>query len=366
MQFLEEKYKYYLEDNLIRKQNVSNRHNSTIDFTSSDYLNIASSKNLKKSILDGFDKYGFGSKGSAAVCGYNNTTKCFENKFADFIGYPKAIFFNSGFMANLAIYSTLLNQKSTIFTDKFIHASTIDGIGLSKAKLKRYRHQDYDHLYEIYDKNSFIATEGIFSTTGTITNLKKIFEISPNKLIVDEAHSLGVLGKNGQGLINHCSLTPANCPIAIYPLGKAFGGVGAIVCTTLEIANYLHQFARSYIYTTAMPPLILEASITQLDNLIGANSQREKLQSNILYFNKLCNERDLPLASEDISPIRSIIINENNLALQIKQELENNSLIVSCFRYPTVPKNQVMLRFSIHADNTFCEIEKAINIITNF
>ena len=219
-------------------------------------------------------------------------------------------------MANLAIYSTLLNEKNTVFTDKFIHASTIDGIGLSKAKLKRYGHQDYDHLYKIYDKNSFIATEGIFSTTGTITNLKKIFEISSSKLIVDEAHSLGVLGKNGRGLINHCNLTPANCPIAIYPLGKAFGGVGAMVCTTLEISNYLHQFARSYIYTTAMPPLILEASITQLDNLIKANSQREKLQSNILYFNKLCNERNLPLASKDISPIRSIVTIQQNFSIK--------------------------------------------------
>ncbi|QLE79322.1 pyridoxal phosphate-dependent aminotransferase family protein [Francisella sp. Scap27] len=366
MDFLEEKYKYYLEKNLIRNQNISNNCKSNIDFTSSDYLNIASSKNLKKSILSGFEKYGFGSKGSAAVCGYNDSTKHFEEKFANFVGYPKAIFFNSGYMANLAIYATLFNEKNTLFADKFIHASTIDGINLSKVKLKRYRHQNYNHLLKIYDQNSYIVTEGVFSTTGTITNLKKIFEISDNKIIVDEAHSLGVLGNNGRGLINHYNLNSNNCPIAIYPLGKAFGGVGAVVCTTLEIANYLQQFARSYIYTTAIPPLILEASIAQLDNLAEANQQRENLRNNILYFNKLSNERNLLLASTDISPIRSIIIKENDLALQIKQELENNSLKVSCFRYPTVPQNLTMLRLSIHANNTFSEIEKAINIITKF
>lgn len=106
------------------------------------------------------------------------------------------------------------------------------------------------------------------------------------------------------------------------------------------------------------PPLILEASITQLDNLIEANNQREKLKNNIIYFNKLCNERDLLLASKDLSPIRSIIINHNDIALNIKQELEQKNILVSCFRYPTVPKDLTMLRFSIHANNSFNQIIK--------
>ena len=114
------------------------------------------------------------------------------------------------------------------------------------------------------------------------------------------------------------------------------------------------------------PPLILEASITQLDNLIEANNQREKLKNNIIYFNKLCNERDLLLASKDLSPIRSIIINHNDIALNIKQELEQKNILVSCFRYPTVPKDLTMLRFSIHANNSFNQIDKAIDIITKF
>ena len=366
MKFLEDKYKYYLEHNLIRKLSPFNYNNEIIDFTSSDYLNIASSKNLKKSILTGFEKYGFGSKSSSIVCGYNSSVKAFEDKFANFVDYPKAIFFSSGFMANLAIYSTLFNDKNTLFADKFIHTSIIDGIKLSKAKFKRYKHQDFSHLVKIYDNNSFVTTEGMFSTTGTITNLSQITSIVPNKLIVDEAHSFGVLGKNGQGSVHNHNLTPANCPIVVFPLGKAFGGVGAVVCTTPQLADYLHQFARSYIYTTALPPLILEASITQLDNLIAANDQREKLNNNIRYFNKLCDEKALLLASKDLSPIRSIIIKNNNLVMNLKQKLEQENIAVSCFRYPTVPKNLTMLRFSIHANNSFAEINKAIDIIINF
>lgn len=362
MKHLEQKYLEYKEHHLLRKLNTFDSR-ETIDFTTSDYLNISSSKNLEKSILEGFRKYGFGSKGSSVVCGYNTSVREFEEIFAKFVNYPRAILFNSGFMANLAIYSTLFTKDDIIFADKNIHASTIDGIKLSGAKLKRYKHQELDYLTSIYDKNSFIVTEGIFSTTGTITDLAKLTPLQNNKLIVDEAHSFGILGENGAGSINYHNLNYKNCPIAIFPLGKAFGGVGAIVCTTDEIAEYLLQFARNYIYTTALPPLILEASITQLENLIQANLQRQKLKENILYFNKLCEDNNLNLVSKDISPIKSILINDNNLAIKLKNTLDKNSISVSCFRHPTVPKNQPILRFSIHANNSFSEIDMVMNIL---
>ncbi|APC96553.1 aminotransferase class I/II-fold pyridoxal phosphate-dependent enzyme [Francisella frigiditurris] len=362
MKHLEKKYLEYKEHHLLRKLNTFDSK-KTIDFTTSDYLNISSSENLEKSILEGFRKYGFGSKGSSVVCGYNSSTKEFEEIFAKFVNYPKAIFFNSGFMANLAIYSTLFTKEDTLFADKNIHASTIDGIKLSEAKLKRYKHQDFNHLAKIYDNNNFIVTEGIFSTTGTITSLIELAPFQNNRLIVDEAHSFGILGENGAGSINHYNLNYKNCPIAIFPLGKAFGGVGAIVCTTNEIAEYLLQFARNYIYTTALPPLILEASITQLENLTQANLQRQKLKENILYFNKLCEDNNLNLVSRDVSPIRSILINDNSLAIKLKNILDKNNISVSCFRYPTVPKNQPILRFSIHANNSFSEIDMVMNIL---
>ncbi|MFC4891712.1 aminotransferase class I/II-fold pyridoxal phosphate-dependent enzyme [Pseudofrancisella aestuarii] len=362
MKHLEQKYLEYKEHYLLRKLNTFDSK-KTIDFTTSDYLNISSLENLEKSILEGFRKFGFGSKGSSVVCGYNSSVKEFEERFAKFVNYPKAIFFNSGFMANLAIYSTLFTKEDTLFADKNIHASTIDGIKLSGAKLKRYKHQELDHLKNIYDKNSFIVTEGIFSTTGTITNLTELAPLQNNRLIVDEAHSFGILGENGAGSINYYNLNYENCTIAIFPLGKAFGGIGAVVCTTNEIAEYLLQFARNYIYTTALPPLILEASITQLENLKEADLQRHKLKENIKYFNKLCEKNNLNLVSKDISPIKSILINDNNLAIKLKNILDKNNIAVSCFRYPTVPKNQPILRFSIHANNSFNEIDMVISIL---
>ncbi|AJC48974.1 pyridoxal phosphate-dependent aminotransferase family protein [Allofrancisella guangzhouensis] len=365
MEHLEKKYFEYQQANLLRELKTYNNSNDIIDFTTSDYLNLSNSQNLEKAFTQGFRKYGFGSKGSAIVCGYNDSIREFEQVFSNFVGYPQAIFFNSGFMANLAIYSTLFSKQDTLFADKNIHASIIDGIKLSEAKLKRYKHQSIEHLETIYDHKSFVITEGVFSTTGSVTDLNKISKfIDNNKLIVDEAHSFGVIGNQGSGSINHHNLSHKECPIAVFPLGKAFGGVGAVVCTTDKIANYLIQFARHYIYTTALPALILEASITQLENLKNANIQREDLKNNIYFFNSLCQEKNLKLVSDDVSPIRSILIGDSSLAIKLKDDLDKNNIAVSCFRYPTVPKNQSLLRFSIHANNTFEEIQKALTILS--
>ncbi|MED7788721.1 pyridoxal phosphate-dependent aminotransferase family protein [Francisella sp. 19X1-34] len=362
---LENKYLQYQKDNLLRELKVSNNTDkSIIDFTTSDYLNLSSSINLKQSLIDGFDKYGFGSKGSNIVCGYTNETEEFETTFAKFVNYPRAIFFCSGFMANLAIYSTLFDKSQTIFADKYIHASIIDGIKLSQAKLKRYKHQNSDHLENIYNNKSYITTEGIFSTYGTASQLDKISNIAKGRLIVDEAHSFGVLGKYGKGSIDKYKLRYIDCPISIFPLGKAFGGVGAIVCTTDRIAEYLIQFARNYIYTTALPPLILKTSILQLENLKSADNQRIALYKNIDLFNQLCKEKKLELLSDDVSPIKSILIKNNSLAISLRDKLYTKNILVSCFRYPTVPKKQALLRFSLHANNTPNQIQKALELIS--
>lgn len=363
---LENKYIQYQKNNLLRELTTHDikKNKTSVDFTTSDYLDLSDSINLKQAIISGFDKYGFGSKGSNVVCGYTDETKQFEIEFAEFVNYPRAIFFSSGFMANLAIYSTLFDKNQTIFADKYIHASIIDGIKLSQAKLKRYRHQKLAHLDSVYDNKSFITTEGVFSTSGTISQLNKISNIAKNRLIVDEAHSFGILGERGKGCINKYELTFKDCPISIFPLGKTFGGVGAMVCTTDKIAEYLIQFARNYIYTTALPPLILKASILQLENLKLADNQRIILYKNIDLFNHLCKEKNLKLLSNDISPIKSILINDNDLAMNLKNKLYTNNISVSCFRYPTVPKNHAILRLSLHTSNTPNQIQKALEIIS--
>ena len=363
---LENKYIQYQKDNLLRELKISkiNSIETITDFTTSDYLNLSNSTNLKQCLIDGFNKYGFGSKGSNTVCGYTDETKAFETEFAKFVNYPRAIFFSSGFMANLAIYSTLFDKNSTIFADKFSHASILDGIKLSQARLRRYKHQDLEHLKNIYNNKSYITTEGIFSGSGTATELTTVSNIAQNKLIVDEAHSFGVLGEYGRGAIDKHKLKYTNCPISIFPLGKAFGGVGAMVCTTDKIAKYLIQFARNYIYTTALPPLILKTSIVQLKNLKSANSQRIALYKNIDFFNQFCKQKKLKLLSDNISPIKSILIADNSLAINLTNKLLTKNILVSCFRYPTVPKNQALLRFSLHSNNTLNQIQETLAIIS--
>ncbi|WP_119343506.1 aminotransferase class I/II-fold pyridoxal phosphate-dependent enzyme [Facilibium subflavum] len=353
----------YKRNNLYRHRRAFNRQGvcvcldeaSYIDFSGNDYLGLSQHPEIKKAFAESAQALGFGSTASAMVSGLSLATQNLENYFANLTGYPACLFFNSGYHANLAVFSVLGRSAGTIIADKLIHASIIDGVKLSGAKLKRFLHQDMqslDKISQILQAPGICATEGIFSMDGDITPLPLLHENCRqygHGLIVDDAHGFGVLGENGIGSLDHHGLTAKEVLVYITPFGKACGGVGAMVCSSKKIIEQLTQFSRSYMYSTALPPAISQTLYVALELVKQSNDLRQKLFENIVFFNKQAEAYGFQLSASDSTPIRSVLIGEADKTYQIQQRLMEKGFLVSCIRPPTVPEKTCRLRISLTA-----------------
>ncbi len=338
-----------------------------VDYTSNDYLNLSQHPALIKSFVEAAHQFGVGSRGSPHLSGYSTYHQAFEKAFASWQDRDAALLFNSGYHANIGLYAALANRNSVIFSDKNSHASILDGIVLSRAKHVRYHHQDFDHLNYLIKQhsadNKLIVTESVFSMEGGISNIPALCEIAKNTdslLCVDDAHGVGVLGKTGKGVCEHFSLTQNEIDCLIQPLGKAFGGFGAMISGKLALMHAIEQQAKSYRYSTHIPASIAAAGLAAI-SLINAENKLVKLRENIDYFNQLATENNIHLFNQAITPIRCVLTysNENTLAVQAK--LKTHGHLVSGIRTPTVPKNKARLRISLTALHTKTQIHQFIH-----
>jgi 8-amino-7-oxononanoate synthase len=344
-----------------------------INFSSNDYLSITSDDKIKEALKDGAEKYGLGSSASALICGYHSPHQVLEEKFAAFLKREKALLFSSGYLANLAVMNTLGSKNSAVFSDKLCHASLLDAITLSKAKHYRYQHNNPEHLeFRLRQNNlteKYMVTESVFSMEGDIAkiaSLAAIAEKSKATLIVDDAHGVGVLGSTGGGICEAYHLSAQQVPVLITPLGKALGSMGAIVSGSETLIESLIQFARSYIYTTALPPAIAYATSVAVDIVQHENWRREKLQHLIAYFIEAAKMRQLSIQSADITPIKSLMIGENKKALALQERLKQNGFWVYAVRPPTVPENTARLRISVNCSHTEKQITQLLDLISDF
>ena len=360
---LTEKYARYRDDCLLRMQVVvqSQKDNlikiwnqEFINFTSNDYLNIARDNRVKKSLAEAAENYGLGSSSSAVVSGYSKPHQLLEQKFAEFLNRDKTILFNSGYHANLGVICSLANRNSNIIADKLCHASIIDSIRLSGASYARYKHNDINHaesLLQETDRNCLLITEGIFSMEGDITPADKLAEKCSQYeavLAIDDAHSIGVLGENGRGICEYYNLTQQKVPVLIIPLGKAFGSMGAIVAGNENLINSIRQFARSYVYSTALPPAIVSATLKAVEIIEQESWRRQRLLELIYFFVEHASKIGLCLVSNDLTPIKSIIIGKNSDTVEVQNKLKDKGFLVSCIRPPTVPVNTARIRISLN------------------
>ena len=336
-----------------------------VNFCSNDYLNLASHPTIRKAFIAGVNKYGMGSSSSSLISGYYQPQHELEERFAEFLQRDRAILFNSGYHANLGVITTLAKRDSTIISDRLCHASIIDSIVLSRAKHHRYQHNDYKHAATLLNKpqKNLLITEGVFSMEGDISPLKKFAQLANTTLMVDDAHGFGVLGKNGRGSCEHHKLTQTEVACLVTPLGKAFGSVGAIVSGSNELIETLVQFARTYIYTTALPPAISHAGLAALKIIDHENWRREKLQSLIAHFNQQAQLRNLPLISCAQTPIKSILTTDNKTTLLLQQKIAAKGYFVSCIRPPTVPKNTARIRVTLNCMHTETQIIELLDLL---
>lgn len=355
------------ENNLLRKRflienrngaNITLQGKPVVNFCSNDYLNIADHPKIKDAFIRGIHDYGSGSGASSLVSGYFKPHYLLEEAFSEFLNREKSILFNSGYHANLGVLPVFAKRNSVVIADKLCHASLIDGIVLSRAKHARYHHNDMAHaekLLKQYSNNTLLVTESIFSMQGNIANIRKLADLATSfqsMLIVDDAHGIGVLGENGRGICEHFNLSQQDVPCLITPLGKSFASFGAIVSGSKAVIETLLQFARTYCYTTAMPPAISCATLETLNIINNETWRREKLKYLSDLFTKLAHERNLSLASFDQTPIKSILVGSNKIALEIQDALLKKGFFVSCIRPPTVPINTARIRISLNCNHS--------------
>ncbi|MCG8576288.1 MAG: 8-amino-7-oxononanoate synthase [Flavobacteriales bacterium] len=327
-----------------------------VDFFSNDYLGASQ-------IQNGSDHF-HGSTGSRLISGNTAFTEKLEQEIASFFGKPAALLFNSGYDANLGLISSLAQRNDTVLYDSLSHASVRDGIQLSLAKSYSFRHNDVAHLKERLEKAEgtvYVMVESIYSMDGDQAPLKEIAGLCQQYkayLIVDEAHSGGVYGEKGRGLVNELNLDD-QVFAKVMTYGKAYGSHGAFVLGGEKLKHYLINFARSLIYTTAISPQAQER-LRRITILIGEmDLERKRLWDNIDYFRKKATEAGLSI-NESSSAIQLFMIPGIEKAKQTAQRIQEAGMMVKAILAPTVPEGEERIRVCLHSFNTKEEIDALI------
>lgn len=357
------------------------KSNSLIDFSSNDYLGYSRSKVVFENASKILDKQNIiqnGATGSRLLSGNHKLFQIVEQQISDFHNSETALIFNSGYDANIGFFSSIPQRNDIILYDEYCHASIRDGITMSKAKAFKFKHNDLIHLEETlkqieYDNDIYIVTESVFSMDGDSPDLSKMSQLSKKygvNLIVDEAHAIGVFGTYGNGFISELKLEDSVFA-RIITFGKALGSHGAAILCSQVLKDYLINFSRPFIYTTALPPhslATIKASYDELDiQNENKTSQIKILHSNIKFFkSELERLKIQELFIKSNSAIHCCVIAGNENVKRIAQDLQNQSFDVKAILSPTVPKGKERLRLCLHSYNSSEEITKLLELLATF
>lgn len=338
---------------------------SLLTFCSNDYLGLACDKQLVGYVSD--NEIGYGAGSSHLVNGHFESHENLEKSLAEFFGYEACLTFSSGYMANVGVIAAIAKKGDLVLQDKLNHASLIDGGKLSDAKMLRYHHNDLKNLEQrLIDNNdqaTLVVTDGVFSMDGDIAPLKEISALCEKynaMLMVDDAHGVGMLGDQGRGSLSHFGLTSKDVPIMVGTMGKSLGTTGAFVLANKDVINYLVQFCRTYIYTTATPPKSSEITSVALKLLAASDEKRTHLNKLISYFKSEMNKIGMELLPSNTA-IQPIIIGEAKRALEISNRLKQLGILVTAIRPPTVPVGTSRLRITLTAAHSFKDVDQLIN-----
>lgn len=328
------------------------------NFSSNDYLGLSRHPAIVQAWREGARRYGVGSGGSGHVTGFHPAHHQLERTLAEWLGYSRALLFISGFAANQAVISALMQKEDRIVADRLSHASLLEAARLSPATLRRFHHNDVTSLQALLDKplsgQQLVVTEGVFSMDGDGAPLAAIAAAKRNALLmVDDAHGIGVVGEAGCGSCAAANIKP---DILVVTFGKAFGLSGAAVLCSDDLADYLLQFARHLIYSTAMPPAQAHALHTAVAVIQQADEQRATLNRHIAHFRRRMADIPLQLADSQTA-IQPIIVGDNLRTLQLAASLRERGLWVTAIRPPTVPAGSARLRITLTAAHSESDID---------
>lgn len=342
-----------------------------LNFSSNDYLGLANNASLKECMKQAIDSYGIGAGSSQLIAGHLTPHYEVEKKLADFLKRDSALIFPTGYQANLAIASAVIDSGTVVLQDKLNHASLIDAAQLSKGKLVRYRHKDTGHLKTLLEKHKqqklVVMTDGVFSMDGDIAPLQEIVSLCETYnafLAVDDAHGLGVVGGTGAGVLEKLKLTQKQVPLLIGTFGKSFGASGAFVSGDQLLIDTFIQKARTYIYTTAMLPALAATISRAIDLVSTGNALREKINELINHYKTLIHESGLPKVQSD-TVIQPLIIGDAKASVGLSDALYDTNILALAIRPPTVPKNSSRLRISLTATHSKEQVATLVSAIKN-
>ena len=377
----------YISDELIKIKNaglyrelkvVGNAQDTHIEiegktflsFCSNNYLGLANNPSVINAVKDAVEEYGWGAGASRLVSGNMSLHESLEDEISRFKGKEAALVFPTGYMANLGAISSLVSNGDLVICDKLNHASIIDGCRLSGADFRVYAHCDMMKLENVLRKSSkynrkLIVTDSVFSMDGDLAPLPDIVRIAGKHkamVMVDEAHGTGVFGENGRGVIEHFNLNK-EVYIVMGTLSKAIGSLGGYVCGDIDLINYLRNKARSFMYTTALPPAVCAASIAGIRLIQNDPSLRESLWHNVRFIKEKLKSLNFSIISSE-SPIIPILIGDSQKAVDMSNFLYKKGLLIPAIRPPTVPANSSRLRMTVMSTHTKEDLKRLLEVLS--
>lgn len=342
---------------------------SFLNFCSNDYLGLTHHPDLVLAATETIRQWGTGAGSSHLVCGHLAIHHQLESELAEFVGAEQAIVFSTGYMANLAIPTTLLGRNDLVLEDRLNHASLIDAGRLCEATMKRYSHVDCDAMEKKLARSTasrkMILTDGVFSMDGDIAPLERLHSICEQHramLVVDDAHGFGILGERGSGSLELAGIRPTGNVIMVGTFGKSLGSFGAFIAGDEIYLQTFIQTARPYIYTTALPPSIVASTRAALGVIKNEPQRRAALHRNIRYFRESL-QRSRRILGTSSTPIQPLILGSSDSALKASQLLKQNGIWVSAIRPPTVPVGSSRLRITLTAEHRSTDIDRLVETL---
>ncbi|MCF6172433.1 MAG: glycine C-acetyltransferase [Campylobacteraceae bacterium] len=375
---LEGKIDLLKEQGLYKKERIINSSQASdikldtgqevVNLCANNYLGLASSKQIKKIAAEALAKYGYGMASVRFICGTQTIHKELESTISSFLGTQDTILYSSCFDANTGLFETILDKEDAIISDELNHASIIDGVRLCKASRYRYKNSNMEDLEKqlIDSQNAryrLIVTDGVFSMDGLIANLPDICKLAKKYdalVMVDDSHSIGVLGKNGRGTPSHWGVEDK---IDIYTgtLGKALGGAsGGYTSGKAELIEYLRQRSRPYLFSNSIVPMVAASSIEAIKILEASSSMLDTLRANSQYFRAQMSKIGFTLLGADHA-IVPVLLKDAKVASNMADKLLKLGIYVIAFSFPVVPKGLARIRVQLSAAHTKEQLEHAVS-----
>ncbi len=339
------------------------------NFASNDYLGLAQHPALREALVRAAASWGVGASAAHLLGGHRDEHAALEVALARWTGRERALLFSTGYMANLGVASALLGADDLCVQDKLNHASLLDAARLADCTLKRYLHADIASAARQLEARpaaaALLASDGVFSMDGDVAPLRELAALARAQhatLMIDDAHGLGVLGPDGAGSVAEARLSQDDVPVLMGTLGKSLGVAGAFVAGSAALIDGLVQSARTFVYTTALPPALAAATRAAIDIARFEGWRRDRLALLVAHFRDGAAARGIPLLSSR-TPIQPVLVGDAMAALACSQRLEAAGLYVPAIRPPTVPQGQARLRVVLSALHAESDVEKLLDAL---